>query len=352
MSKEKSLMVEKTVMESADAMTLYLQKPLFGKFKYQSGQFLTICVEIDGDKHQRAYSLSSSPDLDKSHYCITIKRVEGGLVSNYVLDNIKPGDFLDVYKPKGSFKIFAKNSSSRHVILMGGGSGITPLFSMAKTILTKEKQSHVSLVYANRGTDGIIFKEYLDFLAQEFGNRFKIVNWLSSDLDNEGKTRGRLVASKVPNILSFLDLKKPLKEEFYLCGPDGLMQEVEDGLALAGVAKEQVFKESFTKVKNKIIPEKQNLDFPQRTIKLILKRESHGLLVPANTTILDAALENKIKIPYACGSGTCATCMCKVKEGEVEMIGDHCLSAKDVKKGYVLTCMSYAKSDKVLLEAV
>lgn len=347
MVKSKSLMIEKTVMESADAMTLYFQKPVFGKFKYQSGQFLTICVDIDGEEHQRAYSLSSSPDLDRLHYCITVKRVKDGLVSNYVLDHFKPGDVVKVLRPSGTFKIFPKNSSARHVVLMGGGSGITPLFSMAKTILAREKQSNVSLIYANRSPEDIIFKEYLDFLEQEFKDRFKVSHWI---VNKEGSTKVRIQSFNIPEILFSLRSPSILREEFYMCGPEGLMQEMESGLYLAGITSEQIFKESFTKVKNKIIPEKQNLDFPQRTIKLELKRESHGFVVPANTTILDAALENKIKIPFACGSGTCATCMCKVKEGEVEMVGDHCLSPKDVKKGYVLTCMSYAKSDKILLE--
>ena len=130
------------------------------------------------------------------------------------------------------------------------------------------------------------------------------------------------------------------------------MESVSEGLKLYGIASEQIFKESFTGTPGDSSPEKQSLDFEARTIKLLLQRSEHGLLVPANTTILDAALQNKLKMPYSCCSGSCATCMCEVKNGEVEMIGDSCLSDKDIKKGYVLACIAYPKTDEVVLKVV
>jgi len=349
--KSRVLTIERKIQETEDAVTFYFKKPLFGKFKYLSGQFLTVSVNIDGQNHMRAYSLSSSPDLDTSSYCITIKRVQGGLVSNYMIDHVHKGSQIEVKEPMGSFKTFAKNSSARHVVLIGGGSGITPLFSIAKTLLYKEPQSTVSLYYFNRNQDTIIFDNYIQFLQKEYPNKFFVKHILSEPLEGWQDEPQMISENLMGQIVIEAMGRAMAKCEYYICGPGPLMEIAEQGLLAHNVVDEQIFKESFVAEKSSAV-EEQNLNFPTRSIKMVLERETHGLLVPLNTSVLDAALSNKLKLPYACGSGICGSCMCKVKEGDVQMVGNHSLSDKQIKKGYVLACMSYVNSDNVLLEVV
>lgn len=351
MGKYIHLSIAKRVEETADAVSLYFKKPIIKKLRYQSGQFLTFVFKVNGEEEFRSYSLNSAPGIDK-YYSITVKRVKGGLLSNYIIDHVKEGQKMVVKKPRGTFKISPKRIVKRQVVLFGAGSGITPLFSMAKTILFKEKKSQVTLVYGNTNEDTIIFKKELEILEEKFPQRFKVVHYLSRPAPQWKGHIGRLESATIPHVLSEIKPSDPIKSEYYICGPDGMMASVEEGLNRMGVVEQDIFKESFTKSEKTITPEAQALNYEPRTLKIKVGREEHGLHVPANTTILYAALQNKLKVPNSCSSGICATCLCKVKKGEVEMIGEHCLSEKEVQKGYVLACMSYAKSEEILLEVV
>ena len=349
MSKYVHLSIAKRVEETADAVSLYFKKPMINKLKYQSGQFLTFVFKVNGEEEFRSYSLNSAPGIDK-YYSITVKRVTGGLLSNYIIDHVKEGQKMVVKKPRGTFKIIPKRMAKRHVVLFGAGSGITPLFSMAKTVLHKESNSKVSLVYGNTNEETIIFKKELEKLKERFPERFNTIHYLSQPSKNWKGHQGRLESHVIPLILTEIKPSEPIKSEYYICGPDGMMNQVEEGLKRMGIVDQDIFKESFTKSEKIIVPEAQALNFEARTMKVKIGREEHGLHVPANTTILDAAIQNKIKIPNSCSSGICATCLCKVRKGEVEMVGEHCLSEKEIEKGYVLACMSYAKSEKIFLE--
>ena len=167
-----SLKVKEVVRETSDSVTVHFKQPLFRKVKYKPGQFLTINFEIDGKKVSRSYSMSSAPNLDNT-VAVTVKRVQGGLVSNYVNDKVSAGMSISMMQPVGKFTLEVDKNLQRHIVLFGAGSGITPLMSILKSVLFFEPKSTVSLVYGNRRTDNIIFQKQLQELKQKFGDRFQ-----------------------------------------------------------------------------------------------------------------------------------------------------------------------------------
>lgn len=344
-----TLKVVKRVEETADAVSLYFKKPFFTRINYLSGQFLTLVFTINGQEYRRAYSLNSSPNIDKE-LSVTVKKVKGGVVSNYVFNQVKVGDVITVMKPRGTFSLLPKEVTQRHVVLFGGGSGITPLISIAKSVLNKEPKSFVTLVYCNQNEDAIIFKNILLELEKSHVGKFRVIHILEQPLRHWNGLIGRLSSERIGELLKSIAKLMTIKSEYYICGPGGMMDAVEKGLEINHIPKEQIFKESFTGNSEGIKPEAQNLNFEPRTMKVIINKQEYGLHVPANTTILDAALQNKLKMPFSCCSGSCATCMCKVKYGDVKMVGKTCLSEKDISKGYVLACMSYPVSEEVVLQ--
>ena len=349
MGNSTTLKVVKRVNETADAVSLYFKQPFFSKIKYQSGQFLTLIFTINGEEYRRAYSLNSAPGIDKE-LSVTIKKVNGGVVSNHVFDTVKAGDTIEVIKPRGTFSLLPKAVTQRHVVLFGGGSGITPLISIAKSVLNKEPKSFVTLVYCNQNEDSMIFRSAITEMERSHVGKFRAVHILEKPLRHWNGLTGRITSDRIPELLKSISKVISIKSEYYICGPGGMMDAVKAGLELNEVPEEQIFMESFTGSPEGIKPESQNLNFEARTMKLIINKQEYGLHVPANTTILDAALQNKLKIPFSCCSGSCATCMCKVKYGEVKMVGKNCLTEKDISKGYVLACMSYPVSEELVLQ--
>ena len=172
MSKYYNLTIKKVVKETKDAITIHFKMPLFKKVKYQSGQFLTLIMTIDGTSYRRAYSICTAPRLDKT-VAITVKRVENGVISNYLNDNAKEGDKMEIMEAMGTFVLKENRSQERNMILIGSGSGITPLMSMIKNVLHNEKNSRVTLIYGNRNESSIIFKAELDKLVSQHQNRFE-----------------------------------------------------------------------------------------------------------------------------------------------------------------------------------
>jgi len=173
-----TLKVKEVVKETEDTVTIHFKQPLFKKVKYKPGQFLALLFTINGEKVRRSYSMSSAPNLDNT-VAVTVKRVEGGLVSNHINDNVKAGDSIEVMQPLGNFIYQVDNKAKRHVLLFGAGSGITPLMSILKSVLFFEPDSVVSLVYGNRNKSSIIFSQKLEELKKKFGERLNLVHSLT-----------------------------------------------------------------------------------------------------------------------------------------------------------------------------
>jgi len=346
---ELKLKLVKKIYETADAVTLYFRQPFFSKIKYESGQFLTLIFTIDGEDYYRAYSLSSAYKVD-SYITVTVKKVPDGIVSNYIVDKLEKGTKVRMLPPRGNFQCVPDPQRARNIVLIGGGSGITPLFSIAKKILKYEPKSHVSLIFSNVREISIIFKRDLIALETKYPTRFKMALFLDNPPKDWIGEVGRFTQERLKETLFDLDVLFPEKSEYYMCGPGGMIDEAKLGLVKLGIPEAQVFHENFKA--NPELKPKPTESFPARTIKLIINKIESTFTVPSNESVLDAALHNKVKIPYSCGSGSCATCMCQVKQGEVKMLSNGILTEAEIKKGYVLSCLSYPVTDDVVLEVV
>lgn len=344
MSNFATLKVNDVVYETEEAVSIHFKQPLFGKIKYKSGQFLTLCIDINGEEFRRAYSLNSSPKVDKT-LCVTVKKIDNGKVSNHIFKSIKSGDKIKVIKPTGNFTIVPDKKISRHIVLIAGGSGITPMMSMAKTILHEEPNSIVSLIYSNRQEGSIIFNEHLKEMVKDFEGRFTIRHILSQPSAEWQGLRGRLDPAKLREIISTLPEKE--EREFYICGPEGMMNVSLQTLTNLGISEKKINLESFA---SSVKASKSEDGDAKNTVKVTFRKKERLVVIPNNKTILDGVLDYKIRVPYSCCSGACATCMAKVTAGEVEMAGGSILSDKEKQEGFILTCVSFAKSKDVEID--
>lgn len=339
------LKISNVVYETEDAVSIYFKQPFLNKVKYKSGQFLTLCVDIDGNLHKRAYSLNSTMKVD-DELSVTIKKVQGGLVSNYLYNNVKVGSKLKVLKPMGNFVIEPERKRQRHIVLFGGGSGITPLLSIGKAILHFEPKSSVSLVYCNKNEGSIIFNQKLLDLHKEFGERFVLVHSLDDPPADWDGYKGPLKSENIRHIIDGLPNVLAGETEFFLCGPEGLMDIVKQGLDEMKVPKHYVHQESFTAS----TAFSDNGELQDRDIKLKYKGTEYDLRVPAKKSILEAAMSANIDLPYSCRSGMCSTCQGTCVSGEVKMPDGHILSEKELAAGAVLNCIGHPLTDDVVIE--
>ncbi len=339
------LLVKDIIKETEDAMTICLKNGnLFKKFKYKPGQFLTINVPIDGVVQKRAYSFSSNPFTDKD-LKITIKRVEKGLVSNYVHDHLKVGDKIKIDNPAGSFFVEPQKSNQKQYVLFAGGSGVTPMFSIAKSVLTQEPSSKVLLIYANQTMESIIFHEEIKGLCAEYPDTFKVEHIISGNKTYKGNYHPGLATK---TLIDRIMIKHDLVYDahvYMICGPFGYMEKIKEVLGENGITRDkikiEVFKSPVVKVTGK------NL---LSDVTLKHDGKEYYFKVRGDKSILNQAMSQNIAIPYSCRSGMCSTCRGKCIEGEVQMTEGHILPEDEVQNGSVLTCVTYPISEKVVIE--
>ncbi len=336
------LLIQNIIKETNDALSISFKNGnLFNKLNYKPGQFLTLHIPIGNVIHKRAYSFSSSPYTDKD-LKITIKRVKEGLVSNYIHDFLKVGDKLKVDKPTGSFVISPKKETKKQYVLFAGGSGITPIFSILKSILVKEPDSKILLVYANKDIESIIFNDELNTLKKEYPNKLSVEHVLYKNNNSEYHS-GLITEDLLTTIFSANNLSYEL-HSYMICGPTGYMEAVKSILESKGIDSKHIKIEMF---KPKSLEVSKNL-VSDVTIKV--SGEAHQIKVKGNSSILQQATSSNIKLPYSCRSGMCSSCKAKCVEGEVKMTEGHFLSESDVEKGHILTCISYPVTKNVTIE--
>jgi ring-1,2-phenylacetyl-CoA epoxidase subunit PaaE len=359
MNKPVTLKVASVERETEDAVTIHLKQPLLRKIQYAAGQYLTLEVEADGGKGCRAYSISSTPGLDKA-LSITVKRIAGGQVSNRLVQELSEGDELRTLGARGRFIFSPQADARRHVVLFAAGSGITPVFSILKSALYFEPASRVSLVYGNRNSASVIFRDKLERLQAMFPERLRVLHVLSRP-DVPCARSGRLTRERVADVLAALPPWDGDRAEFYACGPNGMMEEVTAGLAISGVPASAIHMESFSPPKPAAMPgpiasaqsgvPKLNgfkLDESKR-VRLELHGEQFEFVVAPGQTLLEAALASGLQLPFSCRSGFCTACMCTRLSGEIQMREEHGLSAAEVKQGHALMCIGYPISDELRL---
>ncbi|WP_298236672.1 ferredoxin--NADP reductase [uncultured Algibacter sp.] len=339
------LLIRDIIKETDDAVSISFKNGnLFKKMKYKPGQFLTLHVPIDGTTHKRAYSFSSNPYTDKD-LKVTIKRVEKGLVSNYVHDNLKIGDKLNVDDAAGSFYVVPESKAQKQYVLFAGGSGVTPMFSIAKSVLTEEPNSKVLLIYANQSMESIIFHEDIKKLETAYPEHFNVEHIISANKTYQDNYNPGLATK---TLIDRLMIKHNITYEdhiYMICGPFGYMEKIKEVLAENGITRDkikiEVFKSPTVKVTGKDL---------LSDVTLKHNGEEYNFKVRGDKSILNQAMSQNIVIPYSCRSGMCSTCKGKCIEGEVQMTEGHILPEEEVESGSILTCVTYPVSEKVVIE--
>ncbi|WP_128548592.1 ferredoxin--NADP reductase [Larkinella soli] len=347
------LKVKEVIRETPDAVSIHFWHPLNEVVRYQPGQYLTFILPFAGQKVRRSYSMSSSPHTDVS-LAVTVKRLPGGAVSNYLCDTVKPGDSLETLEPLGTFVPKLDPGLPRRRILIGAGSGITPLISMIKSILHVEPRSSLWLLYGNRNTGSIIFRKELERLEQQAGGRLKVTHILSQPETGWTGPTGRLNQSSMLKLLEVLPIDEIRRTEFYICGPEGLMDEARRALQLLGVPSGQVHKESFAttphEAHGEVIEEESTRQSSNQEVTVLYEGSEYKFAVEPHQTILEAALELDIDLPYSCQAGMCTACMGRCTSGKVKLDEEDGLSESELKAGYVLTCVAHPLTNDVVIE--
>lgn len=356
MAKFHELQIKEVKKELEDTVSIVFSIPeeLKSNFAYKAGQYLTIEHTIQGENLRRSYSLCSSPETD-SDWRIAVKQVEGGRMSGFLCNVAKAGDKLKISEPEGSFTIEHNTNTARSYVFFAAGSGITPIISLIKSTLVLEKNSLCTLFFANRNEDLVLFDNELKALLREHPNRFKAVYLFSKPInvnlftdEEKGYLTGRLDPKKTLTLLR-LHVDLSVDPVFYMCGPEGFMKAVEGALESVRVENSRIVREYFTTPDAQVETlEAANGENCNLTLKL--DGETHSLKVQSGTTILDAALSMGIDAPYSCRGAVCSSCIAKVEEGKVEMRMNYTLTDKEVGEGYILTCQSLCKSNKVLVD--
>lgn len=333
----RTLRVAERIQETADAVSLVLTDPTGAPLRVVPGQFFTLLVDVDGQTYRRAYS-ASSDCRDSSKVRLTIKRVADGKVSNYINDTIRAGDTVRVLGPSGNFVRDADPGAERHVVLLGGGSGITPLMAIARSVLHGEPDSRVSLVYGNRSADDVIFAEELAALEGEFGDRFALRLLLESPPEGWTGGVGRLDAENAPAELERIAVdNRPVS--YFVCGPAPMMDATRQALLDRGVAADDIAEERFSSPHLRAESTAGEIRAPQAaTIRVA--GSTVATTVQPGETLLDAGLAAGASMKFSCAMGGCGACKVKVHAGDVEMEEPNCLTSAERESGYVLSCIA------------
>jgi ring-1,2-phenylacetyl-CoA epoxidase subunit PaaE len=345
------LQLRQLIHETDDAYTLQFEKPADAAFQYLPGQYLTLKVPYEGQDLRRAFSLSSNPRLD-DYLAVTIKAIPDGRISNHLRRTLKAGDTVEVYPPMGKFVVETNPSAALHYVLVGGGSGITPLYSILRSVLREEPLSKVTLIYANRNQDSVIFKQALDELQALSGDRLRIVHVLDQPKAGWDGLKGLLTKPLAQDLLREATAQSTLPTHYYMCGPGPMMDSVDAALRHLGVAEDRIHREYYSAPLPEDDAAEEEIDYElrDRTIVVELDGKRSNVPVKAGKNILDAAIGVGLDPPYACQEGICSTCRAKVHSGLVQMMEREGLSDEELEAGYVLTCQCYPLTDDVVLE--
>jgi ring-1,2-phenylacetyl-CoA epoxidase subunit PaaE len=320
-------------------------------FIYAPGQYIDVTLLIDDMPVTRSYSLSSSPDEDVNP-SITVKRVNGGIMSNFIVDNISKINKWHIDGPYGNFIPSASTYTCRHIILMAGGSGITPLYAIGRSVLSKSPGTKVTLIYSSRSQKDIIFRKAIETLTEKFKGRIISYHVLSQPKDIIERSGTTVTKGRLNQLIASQLIKAATDDpinnvQYFICGPSELMKMYQEVLESMQVPAEQVHMEWFA-------PEAANEPnaLPQEPQEVLLHfyEQTNLLDVQARQSILAAALEDKIPLPYSCKTGTCGKCTAKLTSGKVKMINNFAIGHNDVNAGMILLCQSYPLDGDVTVE--
>lgn len=349
------LRVKEIRKETPDCVSISFTIPenLRESFSFEHGQNITIKKVFDGEETRRSYSICTSPFENELR--VAVKKVEGGLFSDFANSILRNGDELEVLPPTGKFNTKLNPSNIKNYLAFAAGSGITPVISIIKTTLQTEPGSTFTLVYGNRNRNSIIFFEELEGLKNKYLQRFNLINVLSRERTDVPINYGRIDMEKLVALSKLIRYQN--MDEIFICGPEEMIFLVKEFLEQKDIDKKKIHFELFTTpgqgkqptAGSQQLANISNEDKSNITIKLD-GRSFDFALGFSDEPILDAALKQGADLPYACKGGVCCTCKAKLLEGEVEMEVHWGLEEEEIEQGYILTCQSHPKTKRVVVD--
>ena len=314
--------------------------PNFKKqYAFKAGQYLTLSANIKGEQIKRSYSICSSPKSQNLQ--VGVKAIENGVFSNYVNDALRQGDSIDVTIPEGRFVL--ENSASANYCAFVAGSGITPLMSIVSDVLEDNENSIFVLGYGNKTKASTMFSSTIDELKSKYTNRFFCYNIYSQENNSEGDF-GRIDS----NFINYVLKQHPQIsfQKVLLCGPENMIENSKEALKKFNYPENKVLFELF--YSNPVTKSGENGD--GSTAKIIYDEEILELVVPKKMTILDAALQKNIDVPYSCQGGVCSSCIAKITTGSATMIQNNILTDSEIDEGLVLTCQAVPQTNEITVD--
>jgi ring-1,2-phenylacetyl-CoA epoxidase subunit PaaE len=354
MPKFHSLTVSDVRRETEDTVSVAFDIPaeLVDEYTFKQGQYLTFKIELGGEEIRRNYSICTSPL--EGELRVAIKKVEGGLFSTYANEKLAAGDILEVMTPLGRFYTNVEPGQKKSYLACAAGSGITPVMSHMKTVLSVEPNSTFTLIYGNKNTASIIFREEIEDLKNTYMGRLRVFHVLSREASEFPFLQGHINADKCQTFFKhFIEIES--LDEVFLCGPAPMIDAVRGSLQEAGFERKQIHFELFAspqqlaeRKEEKTVAKKS--DGFQANVKIIIDGLATEFEMNSeDTNILDAAMKNGADLPFACKGGVCATCRAKVDEGNVKMDINYSLEPDEVSRGFVLTCQSHPTTESVVI---
>jgi ring-1,2-phenylacetyl-CoA epoxidase subunit PaaE len=349
------LRVAEISRETADAVSIAFTVPpaLTTAYAFTPGQHLTLRTLLSGVECRRSYSICSG--LDEGELRIAIKGVEGGAFSSWANSDLRVGDVIDVMTPQGRFGLKPDPASQRTIVTVAAGSGITPVISIVRSVLEAETHSRVLLLYGNRTSQDIIFKEVIEDLKDRHLQRFTVHHVLSREQQELPLLYGRLNGDKIATFAAALARPAAIDHAF-LCGPGGLIEEGRRALQMLGMRPDRIHVEYFSADGQPVAPAVRPVtvadqkDESVATAQITLNGSVHVLAMRAGETIIDAGIRHGLDMPYSCRGGMCCTCRAMMVDGDVRMDVNYSLEPWEIEAGYVLTCQSHPTTPRVVVD--
>ena len=343
--------IEKTIRDAV-VVTLSPKNNAEQFHNFIQGQYLTFRHVIEGEELRRNYSICSGKDDEFLQ--IGIKRVEGGAFSTWANSKLKVGDTLEALLPRGAFHTSIDQNAQKKYLGFAGGSGITPVLSIIKTLMTREPKSSFTLIYANRNVNSIMFREELEDLKNLHIGRLNLIHILETENQEAEIFSGRIDNKKCRQLFKYLVDISDVDVSF-ICGPEPMMLAIAKSLRSHGLKDSQIKFELFTsaqpgrlKIKKKF--SKLTKAKSESNATVTLDGATHKINIKNGQSVLEAALANSLDVPFACKAGVCSTCRAKIIQGEVEMVTNHSLEDYEVARGFILTCQSYPLTNKIVVD--
>ena len=326
--------------------------PLQNEFGFKQGQNITLRLLIDKEELRRSYSICSSPLENELR--VAIKKMPQGKFSSFAHEFLKKGDAIEVMAPTGKFYTEIDPLHAKNYLAFAAGSGITPILSIIKTVLSKEPHSEFTLVYGNRNRSSIIFREQLEDLKNRYLERFTIHHILSREHTDAPINHGRIDADKCRQLGTIIDMKAA--DEIFLCGPEQMIFSVKDWLMQEGIDSKKIHFELFNtpgQSATTLAPAGSSGADSGATSQVTIRLDgvSFGYELPyEGSSVLDSALQQGADLPYACKGGVCATCRARLVSGQVHMDSNYALEPEELAAGFILTCQAHPRSEKIVVD--